>query len=355
MKKNNIIKRNKVKADIYNISDLSDDNSNEKEVKENGSELDILFENQNIYRCPKCFNIPLIKVKDNENKVIIDCPQGHHTEMLFSEYMGNDFQKNLYKFKCFQCGEEKNFIKICYECQKIFCKDCLNSHIKNNPNHHIDILEQIDIICPIHKSKYTHYCSECKENLCDECVNNRKDKHQLIILENVNLKDKELDELKNNLEKENEILFKIKKIFNDTLTILSNKFNDIISYKFLVLKYKNNLINSYQTKKTNYQIIDNLNHLEFITKDLKIEPEMNELDIIYELFNFLDSIEYNDDFNKNEDNNLILNNSNNDQINYTNMDFRINSENNKIIFESKNKIEESENEDDNDNDNEKEK
>ena len=58
-----------------------------------------LYENQNIYRCPKCFNIPLINVKDNENKVIIDCPQGHHTEMLFSEYMANEFQKNIYSYE----------------------------------------------------------------------------------------------------------------------------------------------------------------------------------------------------------------------------------------------------------------
>ena len=343
------LKRNKVKADINVISDLNEENPIEKDVKENGiqNKKDFLYENQNIYRCPKCFQIPLISVKDNENKVIIDCPQGHHIEMLFSEYMANEFQKNIYKFKCFHCREEKKNMKICFECQKIICIDCLNLHNKNSPNHHLDTLDQMDIICPIHNSKYSHYCFECKKNLCDECISTKTEKHQLIFFENVNLKDKELEEIKGNLEKEKDTLFKIKTIFNDTLTILSNKFNDIISYKFLCLKYKNNLINSYAAKKTNYQLIDNLNHLKFITKDLKIEPEMNELDIIYELFNFLDSIEYNDEFNNENNNNLILNNNSNGQINYSNMDYKINNENNKIIFDSKNKIEESENEDEN--------
>ena len=116
-----------------------------------------------------------------------------------------------------------------------------------------------------------------------------------------------------------------------------------MSYKFLCLKYKNNIINTYETKDTNYQIIDNVNHLKFITKDLKIEPEMNELDIIYELFNFLDSIEYNDENNNSNANDN--NNINNNDSYHINNSYNMN-ENNKLIIDTKNKIEESEHEDD---------
>ena len=346
MKKSN--KRIKVKAEINQTSEQSDDNSNEKEKekeKENESNNEKDSSLQNVYRCPKCFSIPLINVKDNENKVIIDCLQGHHVEMLFSEYMTSEFQKNSSKLECSHCGADKNtkkLMKICYECKKIFCKECLSSHNKSNPNHHTNTIEKMDIICPLHKSKYSHYCPECKKNLCDECIKTKNDGHQLILFKNINLKNNELIEIKNNLEKENEILFKIKKIFNDTLVTLSNKFNDIMSYKFLCLKYKNNIINTYETKDTNYQIIDNVNHLKFITKDLKIEPEMNELDIIYELFNFLDSIEYND-----ENNNINMNENNSDNS-YSNINNSTNiGESNKIIIDTKNKILESEHEDDN--------
>ena len=299
---------------------------------------------KNVYRCPKCFSIPFINVKDNENKVVIDCLNGHHIEMLFSEYMTSEFQKNVSKFECSECGGDKNMKKlmqVCHECNKIVCKDCLASHNKSSPNHHLNSIEKNDIICPLHKSKYSYYCSECKKNLCDECFKNKTDEHQLINFKNINLKNYELSELKSNLDKENEILIKIKKIFNDTLITLSNKFNDIISYKFLCLKYKNNILKTYETKDTNYQIIDNVNHLKFITKDLKIEPEMNELDIIYELFNFLDSIEYND-----ENNNA---NNNSEDHSYSNINNSINmNDNNKIMIDTKNKIEESEHEYDND-------
>ena len=348
MKKNNIAKRIKVKADKKPISDPSDDNSNDKEEKENENQAEFVSEKENIYRCPKCLGIPMINVKDNENKVVLDCLKGHHTEMLFSEYMSPEFQKNLNILECSKCKESKNLTKfICVECQKVYCKDCLASHNKNNANHQTNNIDKSEFICPVHESKYTHYCFDCKKNLCDECVKEKKDNHQIIYFKNINLKNNELSEFKNNLVKENELLFKIKKIFNDTLSTLSNKFNDIISYKFLCLKYKNNIINSYENNDPNYQIIDNINHLKFITKELKIEPEMNELDIIYELFNFLDSIEYNEDMNSGNNNY----NMNNDQMNFQNMDYRVN-EKNKIIFDQKNKIEESENEDENENENE---
>ena len=338
MKKNILAKRIKVKADLNNPIETVEDSPNGKEFKDDENEESP--DNENIYRCPKCFNIPLISVKDNENKVIIDCLRGHHTEMLFSEYMAPEYQKNIYNFECGQCGANRNtkkLIKVCHECQKIFCKDCLSLHNKNNVNHHLISFDKMDTICPLHKSKYTYYCLECKKNLCEDCIKNKNDQHQLILFNNINLKNNELNELKNNLEKENQTLFNIKKIFNDTLTQLSNKFNDIISYKFLCLKYKNNIINTYETKDTNYQIIDNLNHLKFISKDLKIEPEMNELDIIYELFNFLDSIEYNDENNN-------MNNNNNLNSNGINL-----NDKNNIILDTK--IEESENEDEDENDN----
>ena len=345
MKKNSINKRIKVKADLNQHSEQSDENSNEKDT-----ENELTHENDstsnNTYRCPNCFSIPKINVKDNENKVILDCLQGHHIEMLFSEYMTNEFQKNTSKMICSQCREDKNtkkIMRICFECKKIFCKDCLPSHNKSNPNHHLSTIDKADTNCPLHKSKYTYFCAECKKNLCDECLKDKNDGHQLIYFQNINLKNHELTELKNNLEKENQILFKIKKIFNDTLVTLSNKFNDIMSYKSLCLKFKTNIINTYETKDTNYQIIDNVNHLKFITKDLKIEPEMNELDIIYELFNFLDSIEYNDENNNSNPNDN--NNINNNDSYHINNSFNMN-EKTKLIIDTKNKIEESEHEDD---------
>ena len=345
MKKNSINKRIKVKADLNQNSEQSDENSIQKE-KENETTHENDSTSYNTYRCPNCFSIPIINVKDNENKVILDCLQGHHIEMLFSEYMTNEFQKNTSKLICSQCREDKNskkIMRICFECKKIFCKDCLSSHNKSNPNHHLNTIDKADTNCSLHKSKFTYFCTECKKNLCDECVKEKNDGHQLIYFQNINLKNHELTELKNNLEKENQILFKIKKIFNDTLVTLSNKFNDIMSYKFLCLKYKNNIINTYETKDTNYQIIDNVNHLKFITKDLKIEPEMNELDIIYELFNFLDSIEYNDENNNGNANDN--NNINNNESYHINNSYNMN-ENKKLIIDTKNKIEESEHEDD---------
>ena len=190
MRKNILAKRIKVKADLNSPPEAKEESQNKKEDQADENENEQLSENENIYRCPNCFNIPFISVKDNENKVTIDCLQGHHTEMLFSEYMNPDFQKGIYKFNCGQCSANKNskkIMKICYECQKILCKDCISLHNKNNANHHLSTLDKIDVVCPIHKQKYSYYCVQCKKNLCDECMKNKTDKHQLIMFNNINL------------------------------------------------------------------------------------------------------------------------------------------------------------------------
>ena len=336
MRKSNTSKRIKVKHNLDNQSEKCEEiNSYKKEIK--GKETEIIKDQQNIYRCPKCPFIPLINVNDKENKVIIDCIKGHHTEMLFSEYISSNFQKNINKYKCTNCDLENNLkklVKICYECQKIYCNDCSFIHNKKYSNHHIFSIDRIDYICPLHKSKYTQYCFECKKNLCEECLKDKSQKHKIINYKKLELKNNDLNGLKNNLEKEIITLNTIQQIFNDTIKTLSNKFNDIISYKLLYLKFKNNIINTYEPDNTNYQIIDNVNHLKFMTKALKIDQEMNELDIIYELFNFLDSIEYNDEYNN--DSNNINGNENN------------NYEDKNIMFDIKNRIEEVSNEDEND-------
>ena len=291
MKKSFATKRIKVKAEPKISKEKTDTETSEDSPSKQNEEISKI-----IFRCPDCFLIPIINVKDNENRVIIDCLKGHHHEMLFSEFITNELEKNDNKIICNDCGNsEKGIFKVCGECSKIFCKNCKNSHFKQNPKHHFISFQKADIFCPIHKLKYTNFCEQCKQNLCDDCVNEHPiENHHLFLFETMNVSKEELEEIKYQLVKENEILHNIKKIFSDTLNTLTSKFNDIISYKFLCLKFKNVIVNNYEQKDTNFQVIDNLNRLKYITEDVKIEPEMNELDIIYELFNFLDSVEYND-------------------------------------------------------------
>ena len=337
MQKTNSSKRTKNKLEINEDIEIDPQENKKFQLKT----IEKQYSNfQNIFRCPECFYIPLIYVKDNENRVTIDCLKGHHKEMLFSDFMTNEIEKNEDKISCSKCGIiGKNIFKICEECVKIFCKDCKNIHDKKFHNHHLISCQNADICCSFHKLKYTNFCETCKINLCDECLkyHYKNENHKIILYDNINLTKDELEEIKIQLIKENEILYKIKKIFNDTLTILTNKFNDIISYKFLCLKYKNNIVYNYEIKDTNYQVIDNLNRLKYITDDIKIEPEMNELDIIYELFNFLDSVEYNDNENNKKNQSINSNNSNkvdeNSNENEENEDYENSEEKNEISID----------------------
>ena len=70
----------------------------------------------------------------------------------------------------------------------------------------------------------------------------------LIKLNDILLSDEEFNETKNNNIKENETLLKLQKIFKDTVDTLTRKFNDIMAYKFLCLKYKDNEKKGYTNK-----------------------------------------------------------------------------------------------------------
>ena len=286
MKKSN---EQKVSNMLNNINEILMDNNSLQD-----DDPQSLF--KNIYRCPECYTIPLMKIQENENKITLNCLNNHEIEMLFSQYMSNQFKQKKEKIECSNCGtfreDLENFI-YCQNCQNFFCNECAENHENNEPSHNMIDIKNMDNICPEHKNPYTHFCQDCQKNLCDDCVKEHTS-HQLILLENIILSNEEFNETKNNIMKENETLLKIQSIFKDTVDTLTRKFNDIMAYKFLCLKYKDNIVNTYQVKNINYQVIKNVNNLKYLTGGIKIEPEMNELDIIYELFNFLDSVEYNE-------------------------------------------------------------
>ena len=63
MKKNN---EQKVSNMLNNINEILMDNSTFQD-----SDPQSLF--KNIYRCPECYTIPLMKIQENENKILLNC------------------------------------------------------------------------------------------------------------------------------------------------------------------------------------------------------------------------------------------------------------------------------------------
>ena len=136
--------------------------------------------------------------------------------------MSNTFNNKFYK---------------CNNCKINLCRLCYSKH---NKEHNIINYDSKDIICNIHKEVFISYCNECKINICLSCINNHKG-HDCISFQNI-LPD--IDKIKLNKVSENmEIYYRI--------------YNDIL--------------NNYENKNRNYELIKSINEINNINiiKDIK--------------------------------------------------------------------------------------
>ena len=259
-----------------------------------------------VFRCLNCYFIPLLEIDEKNNNIAINCLQGHKNQLSLNDYMIKGFNNSLDQVKCSICKfkrEPKMIYKLCEECNNIMCKECLKFHNSKNLNHHTITVRKMDIICCLHHLNFTYFCKKCNKNLCDECLNLHKHEgNQIICLKEFNFNEKEIIEIKEKIEKEKDILNDIINIFNENMINIQNKFNEIIKEKKQIIKYKNNILDSYELKNINYQVINNLKKLKFKTDFIKLEQNKDELNNIRKIFEFL-----NEENKKGEEKQLKLN------------------------------------------------
>ena len=277
------------------------------------------------FRCTECCLVPLLTVKENESKVTVNCTNGHYHEMDLNEYLEKGLQKNINNIECSDCGlkhEPKKRFKFCSECVKILCKTCLRRHNNNQitMNHETISLRKMDTFCCLHKNRYTHYCEVCHKNICEDCFYLHNN-HQILSLKEIKLSKSEVKEMREAWNKENSIINEVVQMFNNAINSIQKKFDDVIKNKREVLQFKKLIEDIYESKDSNFQIIENMNRLKFNNEHLHLETDMNELDVLFELFKYLNCIDYNIDlpnsaYNQNEqtNNNIMQDESLNSSI-----------------------------------------
>ena len=65
-------------------------------------------------------------------------------------------------------------------------------------------LDKFDTTCILHNETYDYYCSDCRKNICQYCLDEFHNDHNLIDLDDINLKRKEIKRIKENFIKEKE-------------------------------------------------------------------------------------------------------------------------------------------------------
>ena len=245
------------------------------------------FENE-IFRCPKCFNVPLMSLKYNNNKILIHtlCSNKHNLYTSISDYITKESKNHsIYLQSCNYCKskENKKFL-FCNECNFCFCENCKSNHLIQ---HNIIELEKYDNYCIKHKNPEIGFCLTCNKNFCFYCEEKHKN-HKKEKLSEILLKESELKEISLQIDKKKKFIVKITKIKNKIINDLNEIINNINSaYKnfyeknSIELSFLNNLLKTYIYKQKqsqlNYKFIKNLkNSYQFtnISKP-KIKNEKN--------------------------------------------------------------------------------
>ena len=288
---------NKISPNLINESLNFNNLVQEKKGDLNKQKTSSIF--KPIFRCTECCLIPLLTIKENDSKIIINCSNNHNKEMSINEYIEKGLKNGINSIICSECSsklEPKKRFKFCSECIKIFCKNCLKKHnnSQTNTEHETISLKKMDTFCCLHKTRYTHYCQICHKNICKNCFYLHNN-HQILSLKEIKLTKEEIKESKENLIKEENAINEICEIFKTNLNSIQKKFDDVIKNKKLIIEFKKIIEDIYEKKDSNFQIIENMKRLKYNTEKIHLENDMNELDILFEIFNYLNCIDYNID------------------------------------------------------------
>jgi len=223
--------------------------------------------------CPKCGEVANLFFEDF--KINFECRSGHKIKNI----LFNEFEKtqliDTSKIICDSCkfnNKNESFgnkFYRCNYCKTNLCPLCRNKHDKSHFTIDYDLK---NYYCQIHEKDYNSYCLKCKKNLCQFCEKEHKD-HNLIFFGNMILSQEDVkskyDEVKRKIEKGIEHIKDIIDKCFKTIEFL-NFYNKIVT----------SIVNNYNMKKINYEVLNNINQAikikgttNYIYQDL---DELNE-------------------------------------------------------------------------------
>jgi len=236
--------------------------------------------------CPICkenAKFQIIDYKINLNK----CKNGHKlNKILLTEFEKTQLI-DISKIICNICKENnksstyKNEFYRCLTCNINLCPLCKTSHDKS---HNIINYEQNNYICQKHNEIYVKYCYSCKKNICLVCENEHKNHKNISygdMIPNENENKEYLNKLRESIN-----------IFKKKIKEIINIFYKVIDNIELYYNISNDIINNYDKKYRNYEILQNikeikenniLNEIDKINKEININNKINNIIKIYDI------------------------------------------------------------------------
>ena len=214
-----------------------------------------LIKSKNII-CPKCYEPCKIKLEDDKF-TLYDCPRNHKEEKVKIVDFPGTQMINMCNIKCInpECNNWGNSYKNqffkCLTCKTNLCLLCKQKH---DESHTLTKYEQKDYICPKHNSMFIKYCRQCKLNLCIMCDEEHEETHDILEYKKMAPKKSEINTQLSTLKKEVDI-------FQKEVLISIEKLNELIRLTDAYYQLKTEILNSYDIRNTNYNILENIKEI----------------------------------------------------------------------------------------------
>ena len=205
--------------------------------------------------CPECKEN--IRMNINEYKIdLFKCKNGHNIKDILLNEFEETQNIDLTDIICNICKNNNKSISYdnifykCLTCNINICPLCKSSHDKN---HIIINYDEKYYICNEHNEKYMLYCEDCNKNLCTLCDGHKE--HKRIFFVDILPK-------KEDLIKKKQLLKSTIDDFNSEIKVLISRFNEVTNKINIYYKIIEDMINNYDNKNRNYEIIYNLNQIQ---------------------------------------------------------------------------------------------
>ena len=237
-----------------------------------------------IMLCPDCWNIPLLTLDESNHKVFYSCDEGHQNELKIDEFLKSSLNHSVTDVICSLCHQytlpsfsgEFSYPKFCMECKNFFCEKCEKKH--NNTfgdEHHLLLSNKLNSSCIEHDKYFNNYCKTCHKNLCINCKGHET--HEIVSLNIIKLNYSEINKMKQNLWKYRTEYKKIDEKFREILEELLTKFHEIMQYKIYELQFKENILQCFDLKSTNYSSLYNANMLNTFYEPINDIINLNDI------------------------------------------------------------------------------
>ena len=117
-----------------------------------------------------------------------------------------------------------------------------------------------DSCCIEHNKIYKYYCFTCNKNICSICKEKHSE-HNLINLNEIEINEKDLSNIKQLFEKELSNLKKINDYFYALIEKIKQEFADLYELKMREIEIKQKIIENYEIVKYNYNSIKNVQNI----------------------------------------------------------------------------------------------